>query len=59
MKNQPRLDKVILRGAIIDISEKAISKALFGDNFELTSKTPEYDYQMNELKKVKQLSTED
>lgn len=52
IRKQPILDMVIMRGKLVDISEKKISNMLFGVAFELALETPNYDYHMNELKKL-------
>lgn len=59
MRKQPKLYSVIVCGKKIDISVKAISKTLFYNEFEPSVETPEYDYRMNNLKKVKQLNNVD
>lgn len=57
IRKHPRFDIVLVWGTLIDISKKAFSIALFGDNFEPVVETLEYDYHMLELKKFKMLRT--
>lgn len=49
MRQQPRLDIVMMRGKSIDISMKLILEILFGEVFDIEEETPKYDYHMVKL----------
>ncbi|MCD7468507.1 hypothetical protein HAX54_006785 [Datura stramonium] len=59
VKKEQVLDMVWVRACLVDISERTISRFLFGNGYEALVLILEYDYRMEALKKVKQLSTKD
>lgn len=55
MKKQPRLNTIRVWDTDVNISIRVIYRAFFRDKFESTEKTLEYDFQMNNLNRVKML----
>ncbi|MCD7463048.1 hypothetical protein HAX54_049855, partial [Datura stramonium] len=59
VKKEPMLDMVPVRACPVDICKRTISRSLFGSSYEALGLTMKYDYQVEALKRVKQVITKD
>lgn len=59
MKKQSILNTIWVQDTKVDISIRGISSSLFGVAFEMTEESVEYNFLMNDLKRVRRLSVGD
>ncbi|KAM3217714.1 putative protein isoform X1 [Capsicum annuum] len=50
VKNQPPMDRVQVRGRLVDISERTIQRLLFGTEFKAPTSTAEYNHRVSIVK---------
>ncbi|MCE0482069.1 hypothetical protein HAX54_040448, partial [Datura stramonium] len=59
IKKESVLDSVRVRAIPVDISERTITRILMGGDYTVPTRTTEYDYRIEEMKGIRELSNED